>query len=171
MLTTYVSGLNVNLSLNQDVSPAIVALVTALGFLVCVGGLAWSFVLDTRYTGPYTLVRASMKQKLGWAAKITFWQTLTIPILGIVIPLMVPSFATWPVFTLTCLGAWAVLFPIGALVRRDRMDWILKGYIRAQRIVQTGTASPRVPHRQFDEMRQRMNGEIGRFLEEGYGED
>lgn len=171
MLAAYVSGLCVNLSLNQDLSPAIVVLVTALGFVACVGGLAWSFVLDTRYTGPYTLVRASMKQKLGWAAKITFWQTLTIPILGIVIPLIVPSFGTWPVFTLTCLGAWIVLFPIGTLVRRDRMDWILKGYIRAQRVVQTGTVSPRVPQRQLADLRQRMNGEIGRFLEEGYRAD
>jgi len=171
MFAMVLSDLTVVLSQNQSASPAIVAVVTALAFLVCVGGLAWSFVLDTRYTGPYTLVRASLEQKLRWAAKITFWQTLSIPILGIVVPLIAPGFASWPVFTLTCLGAWIVLFPIGALTRRDRMDWILKRYIRAHRTIQAGTTSPQVPPRQFDGLRHQLNGEIDRFLEEGYRED
>jgi len=162
---------DVNVPLETPVSPVVVALVTVVGFLVCVGGLAWSFILDTRYTGPYTLLRATMRQKLRWAAKITFWQTLAIPLLGVILPLLAPRFARWPVFTLTMLGAWFVLFPIGVFVRRDRLDWILKRYIRVHRTIQTGRASPQAPRRHLDELRQRMSGEIGLFLEEGYHED
>jgi hypothetical protein len=145
-------------------------LVTVLVSLIAVGGFIWSFVLDTRYTGPYTLLRANLRQKLRWAFYITFWQTLVIPALGVIIPMIVPEYAQWPVFTLTCLGAWLVLLPIGVFVRRDRMDWILKRYIRAYHTMMTGN-NPYVPPRTLAHVREQMNPEIERFLEEGYRRD
>ena len=75
---------------------------TALIFMF-VSGLAvfgWGFILEQKYTGPYTLLTASSDQKWKWAAIIMFWQTLIIPILGLVQPVLSPVPDQWPAFPL-----------------------------------------------------------------------
>ena len=42
----------------------------------------WGFVLDQRYTGPYTLKVASATQKWRRAVIVMFWQTMPFPLMG-----------------------------------------------------------------------------------------
>jgi len=168
MLAMRLRSVDRTTALNSLLSPGLTALVVVVGLLFVAAGLAWSLVLESRYTGPFTLLRATLLQKLRWAAKITFWQTLVLPVLGIIMPLLTPGWAQWPVFTLTCIAAWLVLFPIGMFLRRDRMDWMLKRYIRLDHAIRSGRTSPQVPARYFVDLREKMNDELCQFVEQGY---
>lgn len=64
-----------------------VAIIIFTAMLVCLG---WGFILEQKYTGPYTLLSTSSHQKWKWAVTVMFWQTLIIPIMGL-IPLISPD--------------------------------------------------------------------------------
>lgn len=103
--------------------------------LATVGG---SFILEQRFTSPYTLAKASSRQKWKWAAIIMFWQTLIIPILGLIQPILSPLSNQWPAFPLFCSGLWLMLFPIAVAHKRWVLERQLKSYQKMDKMIKSG---------------------------------
>lgn len=144
--------------------------------LAIFGSIVWGGVLDYRYTGPYTLLAASSKQKWQWAAMIMFWYTISLPLLGLIDPLLnISDPRHWSGFPVFCSGLWIVAFPIGVLAKRRKLDQQLKGYQTLDRTIKSGfyqqlTASPWISW-WFRLMSLFNNTERKRFFEAGYPEE
>jgi hypothetical protein len=100
-----------------------------------------------------------------------FWQTLMIPILGLVAPILSPRSDQWPAFPLVCGGLWLVIFPIAVVYKRWDLERQLKSYKRLNRMIKTGAyqrifSFPLLNWTQF-----MMNAERRRFFAEGYPQD
>jgi hypothetical protein len=67
-----------------------------------------------------------------------FWQTLMIPILGLVQPILSPVPDQWPAFPLFCSGLWIVIFPIAAIYKRWDLDRRLKSYKKMDKMIKSG---------------------------------
>lgn len=132
----------------------------------------WGFILEQKYTGPYTLLTASSDQKWKWAAIIMFWQTLIIPILGLVQPVLSPVPDQWPTFPLFCSGLWVVILPIAIVYKRWDFERHLKNYQKMDKMIKSGfyqqlTSSP-LTGWSFRMMNLFSNTERKKFFETGY---
>ena len=145
----------------------IAAALIAIG--LCLVALAWGFILDRKYNGPYTLLAASNGQKWKRATIIMFVETVWIPLAGSLQALISPHPDQWPVFALFWGGIWVVAFPVAVLLKRWRVERQLATYrkMSAQRGMIKGVLSSRI----FGWITWLMSAEMKRFVAEGYPED
>lgn len=142
-----------------------------LTMIACIAGPVYGFILDRKYTGPYTLLAASSKQKWRWAAMITFWPSLLILFIGLVAPLLSPYPDQWPAFPLICFGTWLVVFPAGVLYKRLNMELTLRSYHKTNDLVKAGTFKYGLLSRLIGWNKWLLGAELKKFYEEGYPEN
>lgn len=139
-----------------------------ISIMVVVG---WGYILEQKFTGPYTLLSASSRQKWKWAAIVVFWQTLMIPLLGLVQPILSPLPDQWPTFPLFCSGLWIGIYPIAVAYKRWGFERQVKSYKRLNTIIKAGGYRGLLSSRLLRWSRLLMNAERRRFFEEGYPQD
>ena len=130
----------------------------------------WAIVLETRFTGPYTLIKKSNKQKWRRAALLAFLQTGILPILGLFAGLLSLSLDSqtdnW-LFIPICIAVWLAVFPLAILFKRWEFNRHIKRYKKIDKSIKDN-----------NEIYRRFTGRIGifmtaelrRFFKEGYSE-
>ena len=142
-------------------------------FLIAgMGSLLWGYILERRYTSPYTLLAASSQQKWRWAVTLAFWDTISLVVLGLIAPIISPLPDQW-VFAPICGGIWLAAFPFVTLYKRWDLDWRLHLYRSTDKRIQAGN---KVAHRLlafplFSWIKWLMTPEQRHFHEEGYPQD
>ena len=149
----------------------LLTITTILIIIACMAGPVYGFILDRKYTGPYTLRAASSKQKWRWAAMTAFWPSLFIPFIGLVAPLLSPYPDQWPAFPLLCSGAWLVAFPAGVLYKRLNMELALRSYHKTNDLVKAGVFKYGLLSRLIGWNKWLLGAELKRFYAEGYPEN
>jgi hypothetical protein len=139
--------------------------------IACIAGPLFGFILDRRYTGPYTLRTASSKQKWQWAAMITLWPSLLVPFIGLVAPILSPHPDQWPAFPLICSGVWLVAFPAGTLYKRLNIELTLRGYHKTNELIKSGALRHGPLSLLTGWNKWLLGTELKRFYEEGYPEN
>ncbi|MDH5507885.1 MAG: hypothetical protein OEZ02_11760 [Anaerolineae bacterium] len=145
-------------------------IVTALVIItvVMLFSLGWSFVVERRFTGPYTLLAATSKQKWEMAAKVMFWQTLMFPFLGFAAPIISP-FPDQQAFIPFCVGAWVVGYPAAVIVKRWHFTKQLKSHKRLSKMKKDDRYQPFMAFFQWFNFV--LNDEMKRFMDEGYPDE
>lgn len=137
------------------------------------GILAWATILEIRYIGPYTLIKASSKEKWRRATILALLQTATIPILGLVVPILSPLPDQWPTIPLYSSGVWIIVLPLTIVYKRWDFERHIKFDRRLDKMIKNknlyyyrtfGTALTIMP-------KLLMTAELRRFFVEGYSED
>ena len=142
-------------------------------FLIAgMGSLLWGYILERRYTSPYTLLAASSQQKWRWAVTLAFWETIFVVVLGLIEPIISPL-PDQSAFPLVCGGIWLVAFPFVVLYKRGDLEWRLWLYRREDRRIKTGNTVARrlLAFPLFSWIKWLMTSEQRRFHEEGYSQD
>ena len=132
-----------------------------------------ALILEFRYTGPYTIVKTSNKEKWREATILAFLYTAMIPILGLAGPALSPAPDQWPKFPLLCAGVWLVAFPVKVLYKRMQFERDVKRYQRIDKIikVKAGSYQNVFAFPLFNWIKIFMPAEYKRFLAEGYPEN
>ena len=142
-------------------------------FLIAgIGSVMWGYMLERRYTSPYTLRGASSQQKWRWAVTLAFWDTISLVVLGLIAPIISPLPDQWA-FAPICGGIWLAAFPFVTLYKRWDLDWRLHLYRSTDKRIQAGN---KVAHRLlafplFSWLKWLMTSEERRFYDEGYPQD
>jgi hypothetical protein len=135
--------------------------------------LIWAAILEIRYIGPYTLIKANNKEKWRRATVLAFLYTAMIPILGLAAPIISPLPDQWPRFSLMCSGVWIAVLPLAILYKRLEFEWHIKFDRRLDKMIKKknkayyrtyGTALTILP-------RISMTAELRRFFSEGFSEN
>jgi hypothetical protein len=98
-----------------------IALILMMGLLI--GGA----ILEVRYINPYTLIKATNKEKWRSAAILAALQTSMLLIFGLTLPILSTPPEKMPMFLL-CNGLWVVAFPIATLYKRWEFESHIKRY-------------------------------------------
>jgi hypothetical protein len=147
-----------------------VALVVFL--ITGMGSLVWGYILERRYTGPYTLLAASSQQKWRWAVTLAFWETIFVVVLGLIAPIISPL-PDQSAFALVCGGIWLIAFPFVVLYKRGDLEWRLRLYRSTDRRIKAGNTVERrlLAFPLFSWVKLLMTSEQRHFFEEGYSQD
>lgn len=130
----------------------------------------WAIVLETSFTGPYTLIKKSNEQKWRRAALLALLQTGLLPILGLFAGLLSLSLDSqtdnW-LFIPFCGAVWVVVFPLVTLFKRWEFDRHIKRYQKIDKSIKGNNEV----YRRFTRWTGIfMTAELRRFFNEGYSE-
>lgn len=122
------------------------------------------------------MLAASARQKWQWAAIITFWYTLPLPLFGLVDPMLnIAEPGHWLGFPVLCSGIWVVVFPIVLLSKRRGMERQLKDYQKTDKMIKSGLyqqlAALPLTGWTFRVTNLLSNAERKRFFEIGYPQE
>ncbi len=150
----------------------LIGLALAVLLIAAFGSIMWGYILERRYTGPYTLLGASSQQKWRWAVTLAFWNTISVVVFGLVAPIISPLPDQWA-FAPVCGGIWLVAFPFVILCKRWDLDRCLRLYRNTDRRIKAGNTVERrlLAFPLFSWLKWLMTSEQRRFYDEGYPQD
>jgi hypothetical protein len=156
----------------------IVGASACFGFVILFVWYWWTYRLEMKYTGPYTLKSASSKQKWRWAINLVFFYMS--PFLGVAIAMIATgtsySESPWSDAAICSLPLIAC-FSLVLLWKRWKLDRTLKGYISFDKRMREPLAKEIMWHPLSTKLlRAFMSGkdmseERQRFYREGYSSD
>ncbi len=141
--------------------------VFALVISVMVIMLALSFVLERRWTGPYSLRARASQEKWRWALILSLLRFGWVPLL----PALSPLPGEWPTFPIYCLALWVILLVPAVLVTRWSFEIQLSRYRRIDKAISKGTFSRVLTSPFMSWITWSMTEEHKRFFEEGYPDE
>ena len=121
----------------QDLIGVLGCLIVPFAAAGLVVALVWSLKLDNRHQRPYTLLRATSKEKWRWAATYGFGLAVLSPLLGVIATFISPRPDQWAFIPLcTFAGIPAFLFFTAA--NRLSFEWTLSALRSTSRSIRSG---------------------------------
>ena len=113
---------------------SLTSLALLLSSAAALGMWVWSFFLQRRCNGPYTLNGASSAQKWQWSIGLSLLRTILIPFFGLFQPLINPVEGQWSFFLVISLVIWLMLFFLLSRLTYRNFERRLRGWEEAHRL-------------------------------------
>jgi hypothetical protein len=158
--------------LAPDTPEWLMVTVVVVSFIFIIGLWGWGMVLERRYTGPYTLIKTSNREKWRRAAILAPFQTAMLPLMGLAAPFISPLPDQWP-FIPICSGVWIVLLPIVTVFKRWEFERQIQNNQRLNKMMKdkNGVSHPLFSGPFAGWIRIFFTAEQKRFFNEGFPED
>ena len=123
-----------SMSLAPDTPEWLLTTATVVFLLLLFGLGGWGLILEIRYISPFTLIQTNNRDKWRKAFILAFLQTVIIPVIGFMAPIVSPLPDQWP-FILICGGLWIVALPVAASYKRWEFERHIKNYQRLDKMI------------------------------------
>lgn len=145
-------------------------------FIISVVGaiFAWAilgFVLEIKYSGPYTVANASGKEKWRRSTILALVQTGILPITGLLQLILVPYVKDGLILPMFCGGIWIIAFPLDILYQRWDFERKIKRYQKIDKLLKDEKDNQKNNSPLTKFIKIFMTAEMQRFINEGYSKE